>query len=494
MEAHLVKSFILEIFLSLSLLSSLLFNSFVATSSRFNFPVLDKEVYFQTLFILFMGILICLGSDFGYSYSHTAVLLINDLLATNSKLVILIALFCSLVIGQTYVLKAKINLFEFFSLALLAILSLCFLLSSGDLISLYIALEMQSLCFYILAAFNRYSAFSTEAGLKYFVLGAFISGIFLFGASLLYGLTGTTNLSYYSILFSEFLGEGFNLPLLWIGIFFILVTLLFKLAAAPFHVWSPDVYEGAPLNSTILFVLVPKFVLFVVFFRLFYYSFFSFFAYLQPILLACAVLSVLLASILALKQKRLKRLMIYSSISHVGFMLLGCSTGSLIGLTSVVYYLIFYIITNIIIWGIITILYANSTKPVYLSDLSGLVQTNPALALTLALSLFSLAGIPPLAGFSMKFFIFLSALSSNLIEVSVLIILLSAIGAFYYLRVVKIIYFEKSKPLDFITIENNDLAYLLISLAFFFILFGFFNPNLWLLFSYKTVLGFFYIY
>jgi NADH-quinone oxidoreductase subunit N len=353
---------------------------------------------------------------------------------------------------------------------------------------------MQSLCFYILAAFHRSSAFSTEAGLKYFVLGAFISGIFLFGASLLYGLTGTTNLSYYSILFSDFLGEGFNLPLLWIGIFFILVTILFKLTAAPFHIWSPDVYEGAPLNSTILFVLVPKFVLFVVFFRLFYYSFFSFFDYIQNILLACSILSVLLASFLALKQKRLKRLMIYSSISHVGFMLLGCSTGTLIGLTSVVYYLIFYIITNIIIWGIISILYTNSLKPIYLSDLSGLVDTNPALALTLALSLFSLAGIPPLVGFSMKFFIFLSALSSNLLEISIIVILLSAVGAFYYLRIIKIIYFEKSKPIDVTTNETNDLAYLLISLAFLLVLFGFFNPNIWLLFSYKTVLGFFYIY
>lgn len=490
MEILFLKSFLPEIFLSLSVLFSLLFNSYIATSTSYNFPLIDKESFFQTLFILSLCFVLGLNIDFGSS--DMGNVFTNDLLSVNAKLVLILSVAFSLIIGQNYLLLSRINLFEFFSLVLLALLSLMALLSSTDLISIYICLEMQSLCFYILAAFNRYSAFSTESGLKYFVLGAFVSGIFLFGCSLLYGITGSTNLHTYCLLFSDNLPANFDLSIFFVGVLFLVVTLLFKATAAPFHIWSPDVYEGAPLNSTIVFVLVPKLVIFVVFFRLLYYSFFNFFNSFQVFFLLSGILSVFLGSILGLRQKRFKRLLIYSSISHVGFLLLGFSCGNFIGLTSLLYYLFFYILTNVLIWGCLVFFVQQTKKPLYLSDFSGLHKTHPFMAISLALGLFSLAGIPPLVGFSMKFFIFSSAINAGLYSISVLIILLSVIGSFYYLRVIKILYFEKNQnPLVFSQSISifSELSAVLISISFFFLLFCFFNPDIFLLFFYKTVLG-----
>jgi NADH-quinone oxidoreductase subunit N len=349
---------------------------------------------------------------------------------------------CALLVGQDYFVSSRLNLFEFFLINLLATLSLLVLVSATDLLPLYLSIEMQSLSFYILASFNKYSAFSTEAGLKYFVLGAFVSGFFLFGSSLLYGATGSTNFFSYSLLFSEGFDYDLRKTILLLGIFFLLIVFLFKISAAPFHIWSPDVYEGAPLSSTLVFVLVPKLVLFLLIFRLLYFSFPTFLADFQPVLLLSGVLSVLLGSLMAIRQKRLKRLLVYSSISHVGFLLLGCASGTVLGLTSILYYIIFYIITNTLVWGVLALMHSYTGAPVYLSDLSTLSRINPALAITFCLGLFSLAGIPPLVGFSMKFFIFHSAMSAALYPLSWLILMLSAVGSFYYLRIIKIVYFE----------------------------------------------------
>lgn len=490
MDGYIIKTFIVEFFLLVAVLSILLYNASVLSSSSYNFPILDKEAYNQSLFILFICFLLSVGTDFG---SVSALSLFsNDITALSVKTVLIVAIIGALICGKPYFITKNINLFEYYIIVLLAIFSLLFLTCSTDLISIYLCLEMQSLCFYILASFNRYSVFSTEAGLKYFVLGAFASCIFLFGASILYGLTGTTNLANFSLLFSEFGNTDLNFYIVFFGVVFLLVTIFFKLAAAPFHIWSPDVYEGAPLNSTIIFVLVPKIVFLLLIFRLFYSSFFSLFVEFKTIFLICGVLSVLFGSILALQQKRLKKLLIYSSISHVGFMLLAYSTGSILGATAVFYYIFFYIITGMLIWGICSLSYYYApNSSLYLTDFASMAKTNPAQGLALALAFFSLAGVPPLVGFSMKFFIFSASIEAHLFEVSLLIILLSVVGSFYYLRVIKIIFFEKQEKYDILTISKdvNDLIYILIALSFFVIIFGFIDPTLFILYAYKIVLG-----
>lgn len=491
MDGYVIKTFTVEIFLLTAILAVLLYNSSLLSNSYFNFPILDRETYIQTIFILGICVLLSLNIDFGTV--TTLNLFFNDYTAISSKTILFLSSIGVLICGQPYFVRKKINLFEFYIMILLAIFSLSFLLTSTDLLSLYLCIEMQSLCFYVLATFNRNSVFSTEAGLKYFVLSAFASSLFLFGASFLYGLTGTTNLIHYSMLFHDFNPTVFDLSLIIFGVLFILIALFFKINAVPFHFWSPDVYEGAPLNATIFFVLVPKFVYFVLIFRLFYLAFHSFFDQLNIIFLFLGVLSVLIGSILALKQRRLKKLLIYSSISHVGFMLLALSTGSTFGFVSIFYYIILYILTGFVTWGILSLYSAYSDKnTLYLTDFSSLVKTNPSLAFALAISFFSLAGVPPLIGFSMKYFIFTSAMTQQMYELSFLIIILSVIGSFYYLRFIKIIFFEKQENYNFIVPKDNfiyDFLYFLISLCFFVVLFGFFDPSIFLLFSYKIVLG-----
>ncbi len=483
MDSLTLKTFLVEFFFSVSLLATLIYNSAIVRSVQF--PLFDREVYSQTLFLLVLGGMIILNTDFG---TFTPGLLFGtDGIAMSSKLILCITLFAALVLGQSHFYRAKINLFEFYSVTLLALISLMILVSSYDLISIYISLEMQSLCFYILAAINRYSAFSTEAGLKYFVLGAFISGLFLFGASILYGITGTTNLNSYALLFSSDLSSDLNLSIFFLGVLFILVAVLFKLAAAPFHIWSPDVYEGAPLNSTIIFVVLPKLVVLVVLFRILYYSFFTYFGDFQSLLVISGTLSVLIGSFMALRQKRVKRLLIFSSISHVGFLLLGCATGTVLGLTSVIYYLMFYLITSILVWGVVALLTNNTA--LYLTDLAVLARTNPVLGFSLAMGFFSLAGIPPLVGFSMKFFVFSAAMNADLYMASAIIILLSVLGAFYYLRVIKVAYFEKQNTYKNLLVINDELTVFLISVSFFLIAVTFLNPNLFLLQAYKMALS-----
>lgn len=494
MEGFIFKTFSVEFFLLISILVTLIYNVATITHNGYNFPLIDNETYIQTLFILFICFLLSCGIDFGGATSLN--LFYNDLASISLKPIIIIAVSGALVCGKSYFITKKINLFEYYSIVLLAIFSLLFLSSSTDFISIYLCLEMQSLCFYILASFNRYSVFSTEAGLKYFVLGAFASGLFLFGVSILYGLAGTTNLSQLALLYSEVNYSETSSFFIIFGLIFILVTVFFKLAAAPFHIWSPDVYEGAPLNSTIIFVLVPKLVFLFLIFRIFFSSFAPFLDNLQPIFLGCGILSVMFGSILALQQRRLKKLLIYSSISHVGFMLLAFATGSSLGLIAVFYYILFYIITGFLVWGVCGIyntFYNNAS--VYLTDFASLVRTNPAIAGALGLSFFSLAGVPPLVGFSMKFFIFNAAIINNLYELSLVIILLSVIGSFYYLRFIKILFFEKQTNFGLLTIYRSyhDFLYILFSVCFFIIIFGFFNPTFFLLYSYKIVLGIFLI-
>ena len=267
MDSILLKSFIPEIFLSLSILIQLVFNSSLINNLKFNYPLIDKEIFWQTFFILFC--LLCLLLNLKVTSFFSTFIFFND---ESSRLIKILfvssCLISSFVILRSFSLQS-LNFFEYFSVFLLSVLALLLLTSSCDLLSTYLVIEMQALCFYILASFRRNSSFSTEAGLKYFISGSFISGIFLFGASLIYGGLGTLNFNHISLLLSFSLNEeliylkGFVL----IGIFLVIITLLFKIAAAPFHFWSPDVYEGAPLSSTIIFSIIPKLIIFSFFIK-----------------------------------------------------------------------------------------------------------------------------------------------------------------------------------------------------------------------------------
>jgi len=381
---------------------------------------------------------------------------------------------------QEYIDHNKLNSFEYYILILFAILGLLLLACSFDLISTYLAIEMQSLSFYVLATFKRNSAFSTEAGLKYFILGAFSSSLILFGSSIIYGFTGTTNFGDLFYLFNNisfnFSSESLNYMFeiyyyqnaIIISSIFIAVGLLFKLAAAPFHMWSPDVYEGSPTSTTAIFAIVPKIAVFVLFSRIFLNSFFSFIYWWQIIVIFCAISSIIIGSFIALKQRKIKRLIAYSAISHVGYLLIAFVPGTLIALHAVFFYLFIYMITGVSIWLIITsveLQLNNNNKN--LADFSFLINSNPILAITFAITIFSLAGVPPLAGFYAKLQIFFVSMDSSMYLLAVIGILSSIISTFYYIRIIKTLYFEKNLKWNFYK-QLTQIRSLILGITFFF--------------------------
>jgi NADH-quinone oxidoreductase subunit N len=415
---------------------------------------------------------------------------IVDGLSTVAKISVLISSIGCLFISSGYVKTYQINNFEYFVIVALAIFGQLILISSADFLTAYLALEIQSFAFYLMAAFKRDSAYSTEAGLKYFLLGSFSSTLLLFGVSLLYGFFGTTNFSVLSLLLFE--STDFK-TLADIAFFLILIGLLFKLAAAPFHVWSPDVYEGAPLNSTIFFAVVPKISIMVLLFRI-YGALASSSDIWGVAILISSICSVIIGSFVTLKQKRLKKLLAYSGVNHVGYLLLGVSMFTLESVSSVFFYLFAYMITGLAMWGIVSVLKrADSvgSHTATIADLGAMVKVNPTLAIILAICLFSLAGIPPLIGFYAKLGIFQSALNSGFFTIASFIILTSVISTFYYIRLIKSAYFESSSK-EWVFYSPVPAAQAtVITLSFFGIVFLFYNPLLLNLLSYKMAMSLF---
>jgi NADH-quinone oxidoreductase subunit N len=411
------------------------------------------------------------------TYQNTFIF---DVLTLNVKQIILISTFFCLLISENVLLKQQINNFEYFILILCAILGLMFLVGSYDMISLYLAIEMQSLCLYVLAASKKDSSFSTEAGLKYFILGSFSSALLLFGISILYGCVGTTNFDNLYLFFSELNLETLALStLIEKGLFFIAVAFFFKVAAAPFHMWSPDVYEGSPTSSTIFFAVIPKIALFSIFLRLFQTIFGIFDETFLLVLIIVSISSVFVGSFVTLRQKKLKRLLAYSSISHVGYLLLAFSANSLEGTQSLFFYLIVYMITSLCLWSVVVSLNTsiNLEKSKTLADLASISNTNKILGFTGMMAFFSLAGVPPLAGFFAKMEIFISALSASLFFVSLVVILSSVISSFYYIRLIKTMYFEVKKKNTFY-FQVNTFSSLTMGLGLLFLFFFFINPSL----------------
>jgi NADH-quinone oxidoreductase subunit N len=330
------------------------------------------------------------------------------------------------------------------------------MISSNDLIVFYMGLELQSLGLYVLATFNRDQLKSSEAGLKYFVLSALSSGLLLYGCSLIYGFSGTTN---FDIISNQLNSNDYALTF---GIVFILVGLAFKISAVPFHMWAPDVYEGSPTTVTLFFTIVPKIAALTVFIRFLYVPFLNLLEQWQMIIIFLSIASMLFGAVAAIGQTNIKRLVAYSSIGHVGYTLAGLATATNEGIQSSIIYISIYIVMNLALFSCLLMLKRKEQYYEDLEDLSGLSKNHPLLSISLLIILFSLAGIPPLAGFFAKFYIFKSVLEQSMYFLAIVGLLSTVIAAFYYLRIIKIIYFDKEKE----KYDSDHSLWLKFSLTF----------------------------
>jgi len=372
------------------------------------------------------GKLVTFGSSF-----------IVDDFARFLKILALIGSGATLILSTEFLSDPSRRIFEYSILVLLSTLGMMVLISAGDLIMLYLGLELMSLALYVMAASNRDNAKSTEAGLKYFVLGALSSGMLLYGASLVYGFTGTVG-------FADIAAAAKTGSIgIVFGLVFLLAGLCFKVSAVPFHMWTPDVYEGAPTPVTAFFASAPKVAALAVFTRVALTAFPDIVSQWQQIIVFVAIASMVLGSFAAIGQKNIKRLMAYSSIGHMGFALVGLAAGTVEGAQGVLVYIAIYVAMTLGTFAVILTMKRNGQAVEQISDFAGLSRTNPLLAFIFAMLLFSLAGIPPLAGFFAKFYVFVAAIKAGLFTLAVVGVLASVVGAFYYLTIIKVMYFEE---------------------------------------------------
>ena len=336
--------------------------------------------------------------------------------------------------------------FEFVVLILLSILGMMFMVSANDLLTMYMAVEMSSLALYVLASFMRDHAKSSEAGLKYFVLGALSSGMMLFGMSLIYGFSGTTSFDSLAKLFAV---HGMVSKGTIVGLVLVIVGLCFKVSAVPFHMWTPDVYEGAPTPVTAFFATAPKVAALALFTRVMLQPFGDLVGQWSQILVFVSVATMVVGALAAIMQTNIKRLLAYSSIGHAGFMLMGIASGNSAGVQAVLIYLVLYIFMSIGAFGCLLLMRRDGHYVENIKDLAGIGRTKPLMAMTISLFMFSMAGIPPLAGFFGKMYIIIAAISAGLTWLAVIGVIMSVISGYYYIKVVKVMYFdEPGRPLD----------------------------------------------
>jgi NADH-quinone oxidoreductase subunit N len=421
-----------EIIISLSIMFLLVLGVFKKDSSKITFNI--------SLLVLLIVSIITLNETFSINrvtlFNNSVVI---DPMSSLMKIITLIGAFLVLVISSAYLKSFKIFKIEYPVLILSSVLGMMVMISSNDLMVFYMGLELQSLALYVLATFNRDQLKSSEAGLKYFVLSALSSGLLLYGCSLIYGFSGSTN---FNVISSQL---NSNEYVLTFGIVFILVGLAFKISAVPFHMWAPDVYEGSPTSVTLFFTMVPKIAALTVFIRFLYVPFLNLIDQWQMIIIFLSIASMLFGAIAAIGQTNIKRLVAYSSIGHIGYTLAGLATGSNEGIQSSIIYISIYVIMNLALFSCLLMLKRNDQYYEDIDDLSGLSKNHPLLSLSLLVILFSLAGIPPLAGFFAKFYIFKAVIEQSMYFLAIVGLLSTVIAAFYYLRIIKIIYFDKEK-------------------------------------------------
>ena len=421
-----------EIFISLSIMFLLVLGVFKKNSSKIIFN------------ISLLALLITAIITFNETSNIDRVTLFNnsvviDYMSSLMKIITLLGAFLVLVISPTYLKTFMIYKIEYPVLILSSVLGMMVMISSNDLIVFYMGLELQSLALYVLATFNRDQIKSSEAGLKYFVLSALSSGLLLYGCSLIYGFSGSTN---FNVISNQLTTDEYVLTF---GIVFILVGLAFKISAVPFHMWAPDVYEGSPTSVTLFFTMVPKIAALTVFVRFLYVPFLNLIDQWQMIIVFLSIASMLFGAIAAIGQTNIKRLVAYSSIGHIGYTLAGLATGSNEGIQSSIIYISIYVIMNLALFSCLLMLKRNDQYYEEIDDLSGLSKNHPLLSLSLLVILFSLAGIPPLAGFFAKFYVFKAVIEQSMYFLAIVGLLSTVVAAFYYLRIIKIIYFDKEK-------------------------------------------------
>ena len=437
-----------EIFLSLSIMFLLILGVFKKKSSKL----------FQNISLIIL--IITAVITFNETISVTEEKLFNnsviiDYLSSFMKIITLLAAFLVLIISSTYLKTFKIFKIEYPILILSSVLGMMIMISSNDLIVFYMGLELQSLALYVLATFNRDNIKSSEAGLKYFVLSALSSGLLLYGCSLIYGFTGSTN---FNVIATQLNSNEYALTF---GIVFILVGLAFKISAVPFHMWAPDVYEGSPTSVTLFFTMVPKIAALTVFIRFLYVPFLNLIDQWQMILVFLSIASMVFGAVAAIGQKNIKRLIAYSSIGHIGYTLAGLATASNEGIQSSIIYISIYVVMNLAFFSCLLMLKRKDQYYEDIDDLSGLSKNHPLLSLCLLVILFSLAGIPPLAGFFAKFYIFKSVIEQSMYFLAIVGLLSTVVAAFYYLRIIKIMYLDEEKD----SYDNDHNLWLKLSLT-----------------------------
>ena len=450
-----------EIFISLGIMFLLIFGVFKKNSSEL--------VYSLSIILLLIIFALCFNLR-----TVNGVYLFNEsykieYLSTFMKILIILSGIFVMSISLKYLKINNILKIEYPILILSSILGMMVMISSNDLIVFYMGLELQSLSLYVLASFNKNNLLSTESGLKYFILSALSSGLLLYGCSLIYGFSGSTNF----VQISQNINA--NQYTLTFGIVFILVGLAFKISAVPFHMWAPDVYQGSPTPVTLFFAILPKVAALTVLIKILYIPFLDLMDKWQMIVIFLSIASMIFGAIAAIGQKNLKRLIAYSSISHMGYTIAGLSTGTNEGIQSSIIYISIYVIMNLGFFCCLLMLRRDGKYYETVEDMSGLSKNHPILSFSLLLILFSLAGIPPLAGFFAKFYVFMAVIKNEMYFLAITGLLSTVIAAFYYLRIIKIIYFDPEKE-KFDTQHNLALKISLF-ITTIFILFYFIFPS-----------------
>ncbi len=422
-----------EIFISLAIMLFLIIGVFKKGSSSLIYNLTTISL------VILLAILLNLNSAQESSLFNESYKIDN--LSNFMKIIMIISGIFVMLASSKYLQIIKISKIEYPVLVLSAILGMMVMISSNDLIVFYMGLELQSLALYVLASFNRDNLLSTESGLKYFILSALSSGLLLYGCSLIYGFSETTN-------FNEILNNSSGAEYgLTFGIVFILVGLAFKISAVPFHMWAPDVYQGSPTSVTIFFAILPKIAALTVFIRFLYVPFLNMIDQWQMIIIFISIASMIFGAVAAIGQTNLKRLVAYSSIGHMGYALAGLSVGTNQGIQSSITYISIYFVMNLAFFSCLFMLRRGDNYFEKIDDLSGLSKNHPILAFSMMVILFSLAGIPPLAGFFAKFYIFMAVIEQSMYFLAVVGLLSTVVAAFYYLRIIKIIYFDPEKEM-----------------------------------------------
>ena len=450
-----------EVFLALSIMALLMIGVFRGDGST-------RAIGWFAVAVTVVAGIVVVGTSAGPGDAFGGMF-IADAFSRYAKILALAGTALALILSISYIEREDMARFEYPILTLFACLGMMMMISANDLIALYVGLELQSLALYVMAAFRRDSLRSPEAGLKYFVLGALSSGMLLYGASLIYGYAGTTGFSG----IAKAVGHGELSYGVLVGLVFVTAGLAFKVSAVPFHMWTPDVYEGAPTSVTAFFAVAPKIAAMALFVRVLVGPFAPIAAQWQQVVVLIAILSMVLGAFAAINQHNIKRLMAYSSIGNVGYMLVGLAAGTEAGVRGVLVYLAIYLAMTGGAFACILCMRVQGRMVADIDDLAGLGRTRPLLALAMGVFMFSLAGIPPLAGFFGKLYVFLAAVEAGLYGLAVIGVLASVVAAFYYMRIVKIMYFDEPDE-SFDRLPGREVGFVLVGTglftAFFFIM------------------------